>query len=89
MNKLIYFRSNRYAYIYYTTIDIFMGINPPCKKCLIQNMCMRFLYNNCGSVFEYLELEFKRCDNLIDFMLYNKDFDILEKGKIKWKKIVQ
>jgi hypothetical protein len=77
-----------YIDIYNITISQFMKYNPPCKECLVQNMCMRFLYNNCGSVFEFLELEFKRCDNLIDFMLYNKDFDILEKGKIKWKKIV-
>lgn len=85
-----YYYTNYFNYIdiYNITISQFMDYSPPCKECLVKSMCMRFTYNNCGSVFEYLELEFKRCDKLMDFMIYNKDFDILRKGKTEWKNIV-
>ena len=74
-----YIEYPNYIELFNLTISQLMDYNPPCKECLVKTMCMGISYNNCGNVFEYLELQIKKCDKLIDFIIYNKDFDILNK----------
>jgi hypothetical protein len=82
---IYYIESNNYTEIFNITISQFMDYNPPCKECLINIMCMELSCRNCVSVFQYLELRIKKCDKLMDFMIYNKNFDILSKDETKWK----
>ena len=35
-----YIRTLYYAHIYDIIIDKFIELNPPCKECLVQNMCI-------------------------------------------------
>lgn len=71
MDKLIYFCSNCYTYIYYTTVDIFIGINPPCKECLIQSMCIITTDNS----YDKQILRIKICEKLNKFMENSNRFD--------------
>jgi len=79
-----YIEYPKYIEIFNLMMSQFMDYNPPCKECLVKTMCMEISYNNCASVFEYLELRINKCDRLIDFVIYNKDFDILNKRETKW-----
>jgi len=72
-----YTESPSYIEVYNIMISQFMDYNPPCKDCLVKPMCMKISYKNCASVFEFLELRFKKCDKLMGFFIYNKNFDIL------------
>ena len=76
---IYYIKFNNYIGILNITISQFMDYNPPCKKCLVKTICMKISCNNLGRVFQYLELKVKHCDKLIDFITYNKNFDILMK----------
>jgi len=70
MNKVNYTRSGIHSYIYYTTLDTFMGSNPPCKECLVKTMCIYAPSN------KYQVLIIKACDKLTDFVKNNYWFDI-------------
>jgi hypothetical protein len=76
---MIYYTIYRnYIDIYNNTILQFMDYDPPCKECLVKIMCMNTQYNNPNSVYEYLCLKIKRCNKLINFVLYDKNFDTLD-----------
>jgi len=77
---IYYTKSNNYIKIFNITISQLIDYNPPCKECLIKTMCMEITCNNLGSVFQYLELKIKHYDKLIDFIIYDKHFDILNKN---------
>jgi len=82
---MIYYTSYiDYIDIYNVMISQFMDYDPPCKECLVKTMCMNIEYNNPNTVYEFLCLEIKRCDKLIEFIIYNKEFDSLENGNMKW-----
>ena len=80
-----YIEYPNYIEIFNIMMSQFMDYNPPCKECLVKTMCMKISYRMCASIFEFLELRINKCDKLMDFVIYNKDFDILNKGKTKWK----
>ena len=69
MDKVRYNRSGFYSYIYYTTLDIFMGAFPPCRECLVNTMCINYNHNE-----EVLQI--KACDRLNEFVENNYWFDM-------------
>jgi len=71
MDKVIYTRVGIHSYIYYTTLDIFMGANPPCKECLINTMCIYAPSNN--HIKQVLTI--KACNRLDEFVENNYWFD--------------
>lgn len=54
--------SDKTAWIHRSTIESFMEKNPPCKNCLVQNMCIK---QNCDKVHNYISLEI--CDKFKEF----------------------
>lgn len=74
MDKVRYTRVGVISYIYYTTLEIFMGSNPPCKKCLVNTMCIYVPSNN--KKYEQV-LTIKACDRLNEFVENNYWFDIV------------
>ena len=72
MDKVIYTRNGVYTHIYYTPLDTFMGSCPPCKECLVQNMCIDITPNN----YEKEVLTIRACDRLNEFVENNYWFDI-------------
>lgn len=72
--SILYFSSNKNRiFIHRRSVDQFMTYNPPCKKCLVQTMCLlntdNSLYksgykliieNGCKEVFEFLEKQNKK-----------------------------
>jgi hypothetical protein len=71
MDEIIYTRNGVYTHIYYTPLDTFMGTNPPCKECLIQNMCIDITPNT----YHKEELKIRTCDRLTNFVENNYWFD--------------
>ena len=69
MDKVRYTRIGIISYIYYTSLDIFMRSNPPCKECLINTMC---IYDDCT----VKVLTIRACDRLNKFVKNNYWFTI-------------
>jgi len=57
----------------YSSLDNFMKYNPPCKECLIQNMCIK------ETIYLHLPpyLIIKRCDKLTEFLLDDNGLKIV------------
>ena len=70
-NRVKYDRSGIHIYNYHTSLDTFMGTNPPCKECLIQSMCINNKDNK-----HYKKLVIRACNELTKFTNNNYWFDM-------------
>lgn len=74
MKDILYFSvNNNRIYMHRRSLDQFMTYNPPCKKCLVQTMCVTdtdtglyksgyklIIKSGCKELFEFLEKQNKK-----------------------------
>lgn len=66
MKKILYADGlNNYIFIYHK-INVFLRINPPCKECLIQNMCLEDISDLLD---EFVGLQIRSCNLLREFII--------------------
>jgi len=79
MKPEYYYKSNntqRYIYMISSSIDHFMKYNPPCKECLIQNMCLtEYEYDIPNEKNVYYEMTIELCERMEEFMNNDIDFN--------------
>lgn len=70
MKKILFLNVSEIIFVY-KTIDIFLIYNPPCKECLVQNMCISNVRYSNG---DFICIKIKKCKRLINFINSNKFF---------------
>jgi len=68
MSNPFYTSTNIYLRIYDITMDDFFKLNPPCKECLVQNMCVQLLNVNTN-----IRVRTRQCDILKQFLIQTFD----------------
>jgi len=65
LKKILYADGSDNNIYLYCKLNIFIKLNPPCKECLIQSMCIKDI-----SVLldEYAGVQIKSCDLLREFI---------------------
>lgn len=78
--KVPYMIFSTYISIYDLSLDTFMKYKPPCKKCLVQGMCLKCITK---SEYRIYRIHTDQCNSLTEFITNHKHFEEFTGGLIQ------